>query len=189
MVPGTYLQNPNSTATSYENDPAGIAWVTFDSTTGSSGSATPRIFVGVANAGIAHSVFKSEDAGKTWAWVSGEPQYGFIPHKGVLSPAEKVLYVSYANGEGPYDGTNGTVHKYDITAGTWTDISPTPMSSTNYGYGGLSVDLQKPGTLMVSALNDWWPDDLIWRSTDSGATWSPIWYVYKSSESTQEIDH
>ena len=31
----------------------------------------------------------------------------FIPHKGVLSPAEKTLYVSYSNGAGPYDGTDG----------------------------------------------------------------------------------
>ena len=25
----------------------------------------------------------------------------YLPHKGVLSPAEKVLYVSYSNGAGP----------------------------------------------------------------------------------------
>ncbi|RAH45293.1 putative endoglucanase [Aspergillus brunneoviolaceus CBS 621.78] len=167
---GTYFQDSSST---YTSDPVGIAWVTFDSTSGSSGSATPRIFVGVADAG--KSVFKSEDAGATWAWVSGEPQYGFLPHKGVLSPEEKTLYISYANGAGPYDGTNGTVHKYNITSGVWTDISPTSLASTYYGYGGLSVDLQVPGTLMVAALNCWWPDELIWRSTDSGATWSPIW--------------
>jgi hypothetical protein len=64
------------------------------------------------------------------AWVSGEPSYGFLPHKGVLSPAEHVLYISYSNGAGPYDGTNGTVHKYNITSGVWTDISPTPVSTT-----------------------------------------------------------
>lgn len=29
----------------------------------------------------------------------------FIPHKGVLSPAEKALYISYSDGAGPYDGT------------------------------------------------------------------------------------
>lgn len=133
------------------------------------------IQVGVVDAG--ESVFKSEDGGVTWAWVSGEPMYGFIPHKGVLSPAEKALYISYSNGVGPYDGTNGTVHKYNISTGVWTDISPTSMASTYYGYGGLAVDLQKPGTIMVSALNAWWPDDIIWRSTNSGATWSPIWFV------------
>ena len=130
--------------------------------------------VGVVDVG--QSVFKSEDGGSTWAWVSGEPQLGFLPHKGVLSPAEKTLYVSYANGAGPYDGTNGTLHKYNISTGVWTDISPTSLSSTSYGYGGLTVDLQKPGTLMVAALNDWWPDELIFRSNNSGATWSPIWY-------------
>lgn len=49
------------------------------------------------------------------------------------------------------------------------------MASTYYGYGGLAVDLQVPGTVMVAALNCWWPDELIWRSLDSGATWSAIW--------------
>ncbi|KKK27357.1 putative endoglucanase [Aspergillus rambellii] len=167
---GTYFQNASS---SYTSDPVGIAWVTFDATSGSHGSATPRIFVGVADTG--KSVFKSEDGGATWAWVSGEPMYGFLPHKGVLSPSEKTLYISYSNGAGPYDGTNGTVHKYNISSGVWTDISPTSIASTYYGYGGLAVDLQVPGTIMVAALNSWWPDELIWRSTDSGVTWSPIW--------------
>ena len=32
----------------------------------------------------------------------------FIPHKGVLSPTENTLYVTYSNGGGPYDGTLGT---------------------------------------------------------------------------------
>lgn len=111
------------------------------------------------------------------AWVAGEPQYGFVPHRGVLAPADKTLYVTYANGVGPYDGTNGTVHKYNITSGVWTDISPTSLASTYYGYGGLSVDVQKPGTLMVAALNCWWPDEIMWRSNDHGTTWSPIWSV------------
>ena len=41
---GTYFQDSSST---YTSDPVGIAWVTFDSTSGSSGSPTPRIFVGM----------------------------------------------------------------------------------------------------------------------------------------------
>ena len=28
---------------------------------------------------------------------------------------------------------------------------------------------------MVSAFNSWWPDTILWRSTNSGATWSQIW--------------
>lgn len=28
---------------------------------------------------------------------------------------------------------------------------------------------------MVAALNCWWPDGQIWRTTDTGETWSPLW--------------
>lgn len=31
----------------------------------------------------------------------------YIPHKGVLDPSGKLLYVSYSDGAGPYDGTAG----------------------------------------------------------------------------------
>lgn len=40
---------------------------------------------------------------------------------------------------------------------------------------GLAVDLQQPGTAIVAALNCWWPDGQIWRTTDGGQTWSPFW--------------
>jgi hypothetical protein len=40
---GTYFADSSSV---YTADIDGIAWVTFDSTSGTSGSATPRIFVG-----------------------------------------------------------------------------------------------------------------------------------------------
>jgi len=60
----------------------------------------------------------------------------------------------------------------------------------------LSIDLQKPGVLIVAALNKWWPDTRkfnckffrkqkydanaifhpeIWRSLDSGKTWKAAW--------------
>lgn len=48
-------------------------------------------------------------------------------------------------------------------------------SDLYFGFGGVAVDLQKPGTIMVAALNSWWPDGQIFRSTDSGTTWSPLW--------------
>lgn len=44
-----------------------------------------------------------------------------------------------------------------------------------FGFGGLAVDLKKPGTIMVASLNSWYPDGRIWRSTNSGATWSSLW--------------
>jgi xyloglucan-specific exo-beta-1,4-glucanase len=62
-ISGTYIQDPSDT-NGYASDIVGISWITFDSTSGSAGLATPRIFVGVANLG-ADSVFVSNDAGAT----------------------------------------------------------------------------------------------------------------------------
>lgn len=139
-------------------------------TSANRGQLTPRIFVGVADK-TGPSIYVTEDAGKTWKPVEGQPT-GYLPHRVVLSPKEKLLYITYADGAGPYDGGAGYVQRYNITSGQWKDISPAVDA---HGFGGLSVDLQKPGTLMVAALNKWWPDTLIWRSHDSGETWSAIW--------------
>jgi xyloglucan-specific exo-beta-1,4-glucanase len=170
---GTYVEDASDTS-GYESDIDGISWVTFDSTSGTSGTATPRIFVGVANNPGQDSVFVTNDGGNTWSAVAGQ-NTTYIPHKGVLSPAEKVLYVSYSNGAGPYDGTLGAVQKYNIATGVWTDITPASGSNLYFGFGGVAVDLQIPGTIMVAALNNWWPEGQIYRSTNSGASWTPLW--------------
>lgn len=60
---GTYAPDPTDT-TGYNSDKMGLSFVTFDSTSGKTGSATPRIFVGVANLGSTN-VFVSNDAGST----------------------------------------------------------------------------------------------------------------------------
>ena len=166
---GNYVADPTDT-TGYNSDNQGIAWVTFDSNSTTTGGATSTIFVGVADK--SNSVYVSKNAGSSWSLLSGQPT-GFLPHKGKLSPIEHALYISYSDGSGPYDGTNGSVWRYDITASTWKDISP--GVDPYYGYGGLAVDLQKPGTIMVATLNSWYPDAIIWRSNNSGASWTPIW--------------
>ncbi|KAL2176210.1 glycoside hydrolase family 74 protein [Thermothelomyces heterothallicus CBS 202.75] len=169
---GTYAPDP-SDATGLNSDLIGLTFVTFDSTSDVVGGATSRIFVGTADNKTA-SVYVSEDAGATWSPVDGQPR-AFFPHKCVLQPEEKALYLSYSDGAGPYDGTLGAVYRYDLAAGTWTDITPASGGDLYFGFGGLGVDLRKPGTLMVATLNSWWPDAQIYRSTDSGATWSKIW--------------
>ncbi|KAI1856026.1 hypothetical protein JX265_011923 [Neoarthrinium moseri] len=169
---GTYKPDPND-ANGYNNDLQGLTFVTFDSTSGTKSGATSRIFVGTADNTTA-SVYVSNDAGSTWAAVAGQPGQ-FFPHKGKLQPAEKALYITYADGTGPYDGTAGAVYRYDITAGTWKNITPVSGSDLYFGFGGLALDMLKPGTLVVASLNSWWPDAQIFRSTDSGATWSKIW--------------
>lgn len=169
---GSYRENPSDSA-GYQNDIMGLLFVTFDTTSSIIGGATSRIFVGVADNSTA-SVYQSTDAGSTWSPVAGQPG-AFFPHKCKLQPTEKALYLTYSDGIGPYDGTNGAVWRYNLASSTWTNITPVSGSDLYFGFGGLGVDMLKPGHLVVAALNSWWPNAQIFRSTDSGASWSPIW--------------
>lgn len=184
--PGNYVQDPSN---EYTSDIVGLAWVTFDKTTGSAGQATQTIYVGVADKD--QSVYSSTNGGLTWSAVAGQPT-GYIPHHGVLD-SDGSLYITYSDGVGPYDGEEGDVWKLNTSTGVWTNISPVPSSSTDnyFGYGGLAVDAQNPGTLMVATLNSWWPDATMFRSTDSGATWTRIWefdgYPNRKLRYTQDI--
>ncbi|KAM0331283.1 hypothetical protein ACHAQA_002953 [Verticillium albo-atrum] len=170
--PGTFNSNPNEPG-GYGNDLQGLAFVTFDTTSATANGATSRIFVGTADA-TAESVYVSEDAGVTWSAVAGQP-VGFLPHKGRIQAQEGSLYVTYSDGSGPYDGDKGAVYRYDIEEASWVDITPVTGEDLNWGYGGLALDTKNPGTLVVAALNSWWPNAQLFRSTDSGATWSQIW--------------
>ncbi len=159
---------------SYDGDLIGVVWVTFDPNTGTPGNTTQTIYVGVADTNT--SIYRSTDGGVTWAPVPGQPTDSFLPHHGVLA-SNGVLYITYSNHCGPYQGDKGDVWKYSTATGLWTRISPIPSSSgdNNFGYGGLTIDAQHPDTIMVSSLELWWPDDIIFRSTDGGATWKRIW--------------
>ena len=186
-APQTYVEKAGDI---YLGDPDGVVWETFDKRTGSAGNATQTIYVGVADKG--NSIYRSTDGGATWAAVPGQPT-GFLPHHGVLSSTGQ-LYVTYSNGAGPFDGTSGDVWKLDTASGVWTKISPIPSTDTNndyFGYGGLAVDTLHPNTLMVTALNSWWPDTIFFRSTDAGATWTRLWdftsYPNRSLRYVQDI--
>ncbi len=184
--PGTYVENPDY---EYQSDIVGLAWITFDPSTGSPGQATQTIYVGVADKN--ESVYRSTDGGATWSAVPGQPT-GYLPHHGVLA-SNGQLYIPYSDGAGPYDGTKGDVWKYDTATGVWTNISPIPSSSSDnyFGYGGFAVDAQHPNTIVVATLNSWWPDAILFRSTDAGATWSRIWdwdgYPNRTLRYTQDI--
>jgi len=185
---GTYVQDA-SDPNGYLSDPIGVTWVVFDKRTGSAGSATQTIYVGVADLGT--SIYRSTNGGTTWSAVPGQPT-GFMPHHAVLG-SNGILYVTYNNKGGPYDGEKGDVWKFDTATSAWTLISPIPSTSADdyFGYGGLAVDAQSPNTLMVSALNSWWPDTILFRSTNAGATWTRVWdftaYPERSLRYTQNI--
>jgi len=163
----------------YDADPIGVVWVTFDPrTTVNIGNrrVSKNIYVGVADP--ASSLWQSTDGGQTWTAVPNQPT-GVMPHHGRLS-STGILYLSYNTNAGPYTAGAGDVWKYDTGAGSWTKITPPPADVASwggYGFGGLSVDAQRPNTIVVATLNSWWPDVVFFRTQDGGNSWKQIWTV------------
>ena len=108
----------------------------------------------------------------------------YYPLKGVYSPKGELL-VSYNAGFGPYSSAfwGGAIWKFNFKTREWTDISlpkhdPDPSyATTDRAVGSVAVDYQNPDVLIAVTMNEWWPDEYIYRSTDGGATWDPIWYL------------
>jgi hypothetical protein len=170
---GDFVPDPSDVG-GYNGDNQGVLQVVFDQRSGGSGQASQTIYVTVADK--QNILYRSTDAGATWAPVPGAPT-GYLPHKAVFDHAGGYLYLATSDTAGPYDGARGDVWKLDTASGTWTCVSPVPSSNSGdyFGYSGLSIDRQRPGTIMVATQISWWPDIIIFRSTDAGATWSRAW--------------
>jgi hypothetical protein len=171
--PGNWSEQPGDI---YLGAEPGVAWVAFDPRTGSSGSTTQTIYAGVAD--LDNTVYRSTNGGGSWTRLAGQPT-GFMAQKGVFDDVNGYLYIATSDNGGPYAGDNGQVWRYEVATSTWTDVTPPdPLGGDRYyGFSGLSLDRQDPGTLMVTGYSSWWPDTWIFRSTDSGATWQNFYDI------------
>jgi photosystem II stability/assembly factor-like uncharacterized protein len=149
----------------------GIPVIVFDKKSGAKGKATPVIYAAAAN--TEGSLYRSADAGATWKLVAKQPK-GVMVHHAEFDSAG-VLYMSFGNGPGPNDISDGAVWKYEPKTEKFTNITPlAPKGEDKFGYGGLSVDAAHPGTLMVSTIDRWSQGDEIYRSTDGGKKWKAL---------------
>lgn len=152
---------------------ASVTFVLFDPRSGVAGKATPVIYAG-AHAPSGPALYRSNDAGRTWAPVPGQPEGLLVQHAEL--DATGTLYLAWSNGLGPNGITSGGVTKLETASGRWTDITPVrpnPATKDMFGYAGLALDAQHPGTLLVGTLDRWTGGDEIFRSTDGGASWKP----------------
>ena len=118
-------------------------------------------------------LWRSNDAGATWAPVAGQP-LGLRPHQAKFGP-DGWLYLTYGDDAGPNGLSDGAVWKHRPGTETWTDITPLkPSDSDRFGYAGLGLDAQTPGVLVVSTLCRWARHDELFRSIDGGATWKRV---------------
>ena len=153
---------------------SGIVFVRFDPAD-SKTSSTQNLYVGVSLTNRPN-LFASHDGGATWQPISGEPTQ-YRPTRSALS-SDGFLYVTYGTAPGPTRMTNGAVWKLNTRTGEWTDITPDHPAAgkKEFGYAAVSVDAAHPRTLIVSSFGR--PGSAgsedIFRSTDAGATWKPI---------------
>jgi len=148
----------------------GLAFVEFIRSSGTPGSATPVIWVGVAQTGT--NLFRSTDAGLTWTGIAtnGVPT-NCMPLRASQDGLGN-MYVTFNDGAGPNGISTGVVRKFNLS--TLTSINVTPPTGQG-GYGGVSVDRQNPNRVVVTTANRWWPLSDIYRSTNGGTNWTAVY--------------
>ena len=148
---------------------AGLSFVIFDPASGTPGAGSRTILVGVADPG-GPRLFRSVDAGATWAPLPGGPRPELSAAKAELDD-RGILFLTCTLGIGPNGVSDGQVWRLDTRTDAWRDITPPrPLG----GFMGVAIDRSKPGVVMVSTLNRWQPGDTLWRSTDDGQTWTSL---------------
>jgi len=178
----------------------GIMWVIFDPASGTKGEGSQNIYVGVAD--TRQTIYESTDGGATWRPLEGQPlnkmgtaaEHGhlvencpcenYYPIRAIYSP-DGSLITAWNAGFGPYSSSyqGGAIWKYTFATKTWEDISlpkhdyDASHKTSDRGVGAVSVDWQNPKNLVAVTLNEWWPDEFIYRSTDGGKTWDAIWFL------------
>jgi hypothetical protein len=89
--------------------------------------------------------------------------------------ASGTLYVSYGVVDSPYGVHDGAIYRYEPKQEKWTDITPLkPSAEDRFGYGGVTVDLSHPGTVLATTMDRWGKGAEVFRSLDRGKTWKPL---------------
>ena len=187
--PGNFVIEPGNIIL---GDNQGVTWIDFDQIGG-------KVYVGVADP--ADPLYVSEDGGATWQAVAGAAEaLGEVdgnrtfPNQSAADDTNGYLYIATCNDPGPGNapaasGNGGKIMRLATQTGEWTDVSP-PYNPRGVipGFGGITVDRQNPGTIMTVTRNNWWPDEVFFRSTDSGATWSISWDFAEGEDRHDRFD-
>lgn len=158
----------------------GVSFVMFDESQGKlADGSTATIYIGISD--TKDNLQVSKDGGKTWSVIKGGPA-GLMPHRAKIVDGD--MYITYADGPGPHGITSGAVYKYNIKAGTWTDITPSDGGEVDKSsYGGIAIDPKDKNHIVVSTLGKYTGrhvtvdekdnyGDRIYVTNDGGKTWT-----------------
>ena len=168
----------------------GVSFVMFDPAQGKlADGSTATIYIGTSD--TKDNLQVSHDGGATWEVVKGVPT-GLMPHRAKIVDGD--MYVTFADGPGPYNIASGGFYKYNITGGTWTDLTPSDSvehqgsTTKSYekdksSYGGVAIDPKDKNHIVISTLGKYTGrhvtidekenyGDRIYSTTDGGKTWN-----------------
>jgi photosystem II stability/assembly factor-like uncharacterized protein len=151
---------------------SGVVFELFDPRSGGPNRASSTVYAGVSLMGR-DNFYRSTDGGQTWAAVPGQPTQ-YRPNHAVLA-SNGMMFISYGTDPGPSRMNNGGVWKFNTNTGEWTDITPDKPDAANgraFGYAAVSVDARNLQVVIASSFGRAQED--IFRSTDGGATWKPV---------------
>lgn len=174
---------------------SGVVSVVPVASSGSSGSATPAVYAAVAGTGVTSSgvtdpvgLYVTTAGGSAtgaWTAVTGQPTFALAATPlaalhAVLGPNGS-LYVLYANQPGPASISTSELWEFtpstSWTSGAWKQIAipANPTGNGNGdGFGGIAVDPSHAGVLLLATIDQYYPGDTIYRSTDDGSTWTDV---------------
>ena len=159
------------------------------------GGATKAVYVGVAGTGVTtgsvtdpvglYVTTNPGSATSTFTAVTGQPSFAsaslpMAPLHAILGPNGSI-YVLYADQPGPGSITTSQLWEFtpgsSWTSGTWKQITLPPNSKGNTsqsGYGGIAADPSHAGVLLLATIDNYYPGDTLYRSTNDGSTWTDV---------------
>ncbi len=151
--------------------PTATTFVVFERSKGTTGQASPSLWVGVATTS-GPGLYHSSDGGATWQAAPGNQPTGLMPLAAQYDGWGN-LFITYGNAQGPSGISNGAVYKYQIAYNNFSNITPSaPTGNLQFGYGGVAVSVQNPNIIMVSTIDRYGTGDDVYRSSDGGGTWT-----------------
>jgi hypothetical protein len=161
------------------SDPVGVEQIMFDNSNVGGGQTTWNMYAAIAPdyakaAGLTSTMYKSVNGGYSWTPVTvPTPVAGYyVPH--MVRNTDGNYYVVFNQNAGQGAQGPGYLYKFGGVAygETWTLLD----SSTQGGYGGVSVSGTGPTTRIALAVTGTWGADkqVVQLSDDGGGTWREI---------------
>ena len=164
-------QNGGTTWTQVEAIPAGLSGhgvntIVFDRSSGTTQTKTNMLYVTVMDGGV----FKTNDAGKTWARISDSGPGNTGKPRDAAIGSDRTYYVAYDD----KDGATGSVWKQS-PAGVWTDITPPAPEGGSKSWWAVTVNPSDPKQIVAMIQGG-----RCFVSNDQGITWTDHGFRLKS---------